>query len=153
MEFLKQISDPCGGTVLEHTKKLLCLDKKSDVLQKFTALASNEHSFHVTRIDLALRKTSKMCIQGTSCHHHEFYSTDSLLFIHKNKLDPGHYYLTLVRALVYTYYFLPQSTGHGGKRLSHFPDLPAITGRYNRELYQKLAKSSSLQFLPMNVSE
>lgn len=91
--------------VLENIKQLLCPDsKQGDVLQKFTALASNEHSVHVPRIDLDLHKTSKTHIQGTSCQHHEFCSTDSLLFSHKSKLGQIHCHLTLVRALVYSYY-------------------------------------------------
>lgn len=38
MEFLKQLSRPCGGAVLEHTKQLLSSDTKpGDVLQEFTS--------------------------------------------------------------------------------------------------------------------
>lgn len=70
----------------------------------FRVLVSNEHSFPVTRIDLALCKTSKMCIQGASCQHQEFCSTDSILFKHKSKLGQIHCHLTLVRALICTNY-------------------------------------------------
>lgn len=38
MEFLKQLSCPCGGALLEHVKQLLSSDTKpGDVLQKFTS--------------------------------------------------------------------------------------------------------------------
>lgn len=108
-------------------------------------------------MDLALHKTSKMCIQGTSCQHHEFCATDSLLFIHKNKLDQIHYYLTLVRTLIYTYY---NAFYHSQLDMVVKGSATSLISQQSQEdiieKYQQLAKSSSLQpdeLLPVNVSE
>lgn len=144
MEFLKQVSAPCGGTVLEHTNYFAL--KTNHVMCSKSLLQSS--GFWWTFISCHQNRSGLMQ-NFQNVHTGDIMSTPGIL-------NPLPFNTSQSFNIHLLQCFSPLSTGHGGKRLNLFPDLPVITGRCNRKLYQKVAKPCSLQpgqLLPVNFSE